>query len=42
MKEKGQIALGVRLNQVSWFKGLIRTVRFTPSALPENALQRVP
>jgi len=39
MKEKGQISLGVRLSQVSWFKGLIRDVRFTPAALPENELQ---
>jgi Concanavalin A-like lectin/glucanases superfamily len=29
----GQISLGVRLNRVFWFKGAIRTVRFTPAAL---------
>lgn len=29
----GQISLGVRLNRVFWFKGAIRTVRFTQDAL---------
>ena len=29
----GQISLGVRLNRVFWFKGAIRTVRFTHEAL---------
>lgn len=29
----GQISLGVRLNRVFWFKGAIRTVRFTHDAL---------
>lgn len=41
MQEKGQISLGVRLNKKYWFKGLIREVRFTPSALSDAALQRV-
>jgi len=41
MQGKGQISLGVRLNKKYWFKGLIREVRFTPSALPDAALQRV-
>lgn len=29
----GRTSLGVRLNKVSWFKGAIRTARFTPRAL---------
>lgn len=29
----GRTSLGVRLNRVDWFKGAIRTVRFTPRAL---------
>ena len=29
----GQISLGVRLNRVFWFKGALRTVRFTYDAL---------
>ena len=29
----GQISLGVRLNRVFWFKGAVRTVRFTYDAL---------
>jgi hypothetical protein len=33
-------ALGVRLNRVFWFKGAIRTVRFTHDALaPANFLK---
>ncbi len=42
MKDTGKISIGVRQNLVGWFKGLIREVRFTPEALPESALQRVP
>jgi hypothetical protein len=35
----GRTSLGVRLNKVNWFKGAIRTVRFTSSALaPEHFL----
>jgi hypothetical protein len=34
----GRTALGVRLNQVSWFKGRIRLVRVTPEALPADRL----
>jgi len=29
----GQTCVGVRLNRVSWFRGRIRTIRFTPRAL---------
>jgi Concanavalin A-like lectin/glucanases superfamily len=36
----GQTSLGVRLNRVFWFKGDIREVRFTPTALGDGALQR--
>jgi hypothetical protein len=37
--KKGQMSLGVRLNQVYWFKGSIKEVRFTPAELPPPALQ---
>jgi hypothetical protein len=37
----GKISLGVRQNQVFWFKGAMREVRFTPEALPAEQLQRV-
>jgi hypothetical protein len=30
----GRTSLGVRLNRVHWFKGAIRTLRFTPRVLP--------
>lgn len=30
---QGRTSLGVRINEVHWFKGAIRTVRFTPRAL---------
>jgi len=32
-QQSGQTSLGVRLNKVNWFKGAIRTVRFTPWVL---------
>ena len=38
----GRTSLGVRLNQVFWFKGAIREVRIHPAALDAAALQRVP
>lgn len=38
---QGRVSLGVRQNKVYWFKGAIRTVRFTPAALPAEKLQRV-
>ena len=35
----GKTSLGVRLNRVHWYKGAIRTARFTPGALgPEDFL----
>jgi len=38
-QQSGQTSLGVRLNKVNWFKGAIRTVRFTPWVLaPEEFL----
>jgi hypothetical protein len=37
----GSMSLGVRLNQVYWFKGCIRQVRFHPAPLAPSALQRV-
>ena len=37
--EPGRTSLGVRINKVNWFKGAIRTARFTPRALaPEEFL----
>jgi hypothetical protein len=34
----GRTSIGVRQNRVSWFKGAIAEVRFTPAALPANQL----
>ena len=39
---KGQTSLGVRLNRVFWFKGGIREVRFSPTALGPTERQRPP
>lgn len=36
----GRSSIGVRQNRVSWFKGAIAEVRFTPGALPADRLQR--
>lgn len=36
----GKISLGMRMNQVHWFKGLIREIRFHPKALHTNELQK--
>jgi hypothetical protein len=38
----GQTSLGVRLNRVYWFKGCIREVHFSPTALGPAQLQRLP
>jgi len=40
MQAPGRISLGVRQNKVYWFKGGIAEVRFHPSALPAEKLQR--
>ncbi len=38
-QQAGRTSLGVRINKVHWFKGAIRTARFTPRALaPEEFL----
>lgn len=37
----GRISLGVRQNEVYWFKGAIREVRFHPSALSPERMQAV-
>jgi hypothetical protein len=38
---KGSASIGVRMNRVFWFKGAIRTVRFTPRALsPQEFLRK--
>ena len=39
---KGRTSLGVRQNLVYWFKGRIRSLRITPTALEGGALMRVP
>lgn len=36
----GEISLGMRMNQVHWFKGLIREIRFHPKALHSDELRR--
>ena len=36
----GKTSLGVRLNQVNWFKGLIHEVRFHPEALTASSLKK--
>jgi hypothetical protein len=41
MGTSGRTSLGVRQNKVSWFKGAIREVRFTPATLTAEMLQRV-
>jgi hypothetical protein len=37
----GQIAFGMRLNKVNWFKGSVSEVRFYPEALAPKLLQSV-
>ena len=38
--KKGQTSIGVRINEVYWFKGAIRTARFTPWVLePDEFLK---
>jgi hypothetical protein len=36
---RGRTSIGVRQNRVSWFKGAIAEVRFTPAALPAARLR---
>ena len=31
--DEGDTSIGMRINQISWFKGLIQTIRMTPRAL---------
>jgi hypothetical protein len=38
----GQTSLGVRLNRLYWFKGCIREVHFSPTALGPAQLQHLP
>ena len=42
METDGRASLGVRLNEVYWFKGAIREARFHKDAISENDLQRKP
>jgi hypothetical protein len=39
---RGRTSIGVRLNRVSWFKGLIHSLRVTPDALPPERLLTAP
>lgn len=39
--EEGRFSLGMRLNQVHWFKGKVRELRFHHEALKPGLLQRV-
>jgi len=42
-QQPGRTSIGVRINEVSWFKGAIREVRFTPRGLsPEEFRLLVP
>jgi len=41
MDASAQVALGVRLNKVNWFKGQISEIRFNQEALSADALQRI-
>jgi hypothetical protein len=38
----GRTSIGVRQNQVSWFKGRIHTIRFSPGAVAPAAMLRAP
>lgn len=38
----GKTSIGVRQNHLYWFKGCIRELRFSPEALPADALARMP
>ena len=37
----GQIAFGMRINKVSWFKGMVSEARFYPEVLAAGALQKL-
>lgn len=34
----GRMSLGLRLNNVSWYRGCVREIRFAPQALPAGSL----
>ena len=38
---EGRMSIGVRLNRVSWFKGIIRTIRITPRPLAASELLQI-
>ncbi|MEJ6979648.1 LamG domain-containing protein [Pedobacter sp. P351] len=38
--EDGSLSIGVRLNKVNWFKGLIGEIRFHPEVLTAKTLQK--
>ena len=38
---KGQTSLGVRMNKVSWFKGVLKELHIHQQALPAQELNRV-
>ncbi len=37
VQQDGKTSIGVRINRVDWFKGAIRTIRFTPRPLAPEA-----
>ena len=37
---EGKTSIGVRINRVHWFKGIIRKVRFTPAVLPADSFMK--
>jgi len=39
-QKEGRTSIGVRINQVSWYKGAVRQVRITPRVLmPQEFLK---
>jgi hypothetical protein len=41
-QKPGRTSIGVRINEVSWFKGAIREARFTPRVLSPDKFQLLP
>lgn len=39
--KSGKVSLGVRLNKVNWYKGLISEIRFHPTVLNQHTLQKI-
>jgi len=41
-QQPGRTSIGVRINEVSWFKGAIREIRFTPRGLSPEEFRLLP